>query len=142
MWTDWPLRGTDWLHKWYYLVQFAFWLQQIVVLHIEERRKDHYQMLAHHIITCSLMAGSYAYHLTRVGNVILCIMDFVDILLPVRYTADRVTFSFKLTYPSGGQNLEVSGIQYIMRLCVRYIPGIMGCAPPFCVQSRSLLGLG
>lgn len=110
MWAEWPLRDTDWLHKWYYLVQFAFWLQQIVVLHIEERRKDHYQMLAHHIITCSLMAASYAYHLTRVGNVILCMMDFVDILLPVRYTADRVTEIFNLTCLIGCQNLEVFGV--------------------------------
>lgn len=83
MWTAEPQRELDGLFKWYYLVQFAFWLQQIFVLNIEERRKDHYQMFAHHIITCALMLGSYTCHVTRVGNVILCIMDIVDILLPV-----------------------------------------------------------
>ncbi|TGZ76196.1 longevity assurance proteins LAG1/LAC1 [Ascodesmis nigricans] len=82
LWTDWPVRELGGLFKWYYLVQFAFWLQQIFVINIEERRKDHYQMLAHHFITCSLMACSYVYHMTRVGNIILIMMDFVDILLP------------------------------------------------------------
>ena len=83
MWTDWPLTETDGLFKWYYLVQLAFWLQQIFVLHIEERRKDHYQMLAHHLITSALITGSFQFHLMRVGNAILCAMDIVDILLPV-----------------------------------------------------------
>lgn len=83
MWTNWPLRDLGGTFKWYYLVQFAFWLQQIFVLNIEERRKDYYQMFAHHIITCTLMFTSYTYHMTRVGNVILCVMDVVDTLLPV-----------------------------------------------------------
>lgn len=83
MWTNWPIRKTDGLMKAYYLVQFAFWLQQIVVVNIEERRKDHWQMFTHHIVTCMLMFTSYAWNHTRVGNVILCLMDFVDILLAV-----------------------------------------------------------
>ena len=84
MWTDWPVFETTGLFKFYYLAQLAFWLQQIFVLHIEDRRKDHFQMFAHHIITSALIVGSYQFHLTRVGNTILCAMDVVDILLPVR----------------------------------------------------------
>ena len=83
MWTDWPVLEVSGLFKWYYLAQLAFWLQQIFVLHIEDRRKDHYQMFAHHIITSFLIVGSYIYHMMRAGNVILCTMDIVDILLPV-----------------------------------------------------------
>ena len=83
LWTDWPVTHTSGLMKWYYLAQFAFWLQQIFVLQIEERRKDHWQMFAHHIITCGLLAASYTHHMTRVGHVILCIMDVIDILLSV-----------------------------------------------------------
>lgn len=82
MWRDWPIREMDGLSKWYYLVQFAFWLQQIVVVNIEERRNDHWQMFSHHIITCTLIFCSYGYHQSRVGIVILCLMDIVDILLP------------------------------------------------------------
>ena len=82
MWRNWPIREMDGLSKWYYLVQFAFWLQQIVVVNIEERRNDHWQMFSHHIITCTLIFCSYGYHQSRVGIVILCLMDIVDILLP------------------------------------------------------------
>ena len=83
LWRNWPTREMDGLAKWYYLVQFAFWLQQIVVVNIEERRKDHWQMLTHHIITCALIFTSYGYHQTKVGNLYLCLMDFVDIVFAV-----------------------------------------------------------
>lgn len=71
------------LSKWYYLVQTAFWLQQIMVLNLEERRSDHQQMLTHHAVTVLLMSFSYVFNWTRVGNAVLCLMDFVDLLLPL-----------------------------------------------------------
>lgn len=83
LWTDFPTRTMTGLLKWYYLVQFAFWVQQIVVVNIEERRKDHWQMFTHHIVTCFLISMSYAYYQTKVGNAILCVMDVVDLFLPV-----------------------------------------------------------
>jgi acyl-CoA-dependent ceramide synthase len=82
LWQSWPTREMSGLAKWYYLVQFAFWLQQIVVVNIEKRRKDHVQMFTHHIITCALIFTSYGYHQTKVGNLILCLMDAVDIIFP------------------------------------------------------------
>lgn len=85
MWRNWPNREINGPLKWYYLVQFGFWLQQIVVVHIEERRRDYAQMFTHHIITCLLMFCSYGYHQTAVGNVILVLMDVVDLFLPVTY---------------------------------------------------------
>lgn len=83
LWLDFPVREVDGIVKYYYLVTFAFWLQQLVVINIEERRKDHLQMFTHHMITCALLFGSYCYHQTRVGNVILCLMDVVDLFLPL-----------------------------------------------------------
>jgi len=83
MWTHFPTREMDGLLKRYYLVQYAFWLQQILVVHIEERRKDHWQMFTHHLVTCTLLFASYAYYQTKVGNVILCLMDVVDLIFPV-----------------------------------------------------------
>ncbi|PNS17994.1 hypothetical protein CAC42_3953 [Sphaceloma murrayae] len=82
MWNKTPTSAMTGLFKWYYLAQFAFWLQQIVVVNIEDRRKDHWQMFTHHIITSLLMLMSYGYYQTNVGNVVLCIMDVVDIILP------------------------------------------------------------
>lgn len=81
LWKGWPHYKIPVLTKAYYLVQLACWFQQIYVLHVEERRKDHYQMFTHHIITCALITGSYYYYYTRVGHVILILMDVVDIQL-------------------------------------------------------------
>jgi very-long-chain ceramide synthase len=84
LWTNFPTLLIEPRMKWYYLVQFAFWIQQLFVLNIEEHRKDHWQMFTHHIFTSTLLVTSYGFYQLKVGNVILCIMDVVDILLPVR----------------------------------------------------------
>lgn len=84
IWSQWPARDVSGPMKWYLLVQLSFWVQQILVIHIEERRKDHYQMLIHHIITSTLLASAYIYAFYNVSNVVLCLMDIVDLLLPVR----------------------------------------------------------
>lgn len=93
LWTNWPNREMGGLAKWYILVQYAFWLQQILVIHIEQRRKDHWQMFTHHIVTTLLIFTSYGYHQTKVANVILCLMDVVDILLAVS-TSLQLLFPF------------------------------------------------
>ncbi|AMD20517.1 HDL227Cp [Eremothecium sinecaudum] len=77
----WPHDQMTGAFKLYNLIQMSSWIQQIVVLTIEERRKDYFQMLAHHLITIALTTGSYYYYFTRIGHVILILMDFVDILL-------------------------------------------------------------
>jgi hypothetical protein len=83
MFTDWPTRELPGLIKFYILGQWAFWLQQLIIVNIEERRKDHLQMVAHHLVTILLIYTSYTLHLTRVANVILVLMDVVDIFFPV-----------------------------------------------------------
>jgi acyl-CoA-dependent ceramide synthase len=83
IWADWPARGVSGLMKWYLLAQLAFWVQQIFVINIEERRKDHYQMLTHHFITSCLLTSAYVYGFYNVSNVVLNLMDIVDLLLPV-----------------------------------------------------------
>jgi len=74
------------------LAQLGFWIQQILVINIEERRKDHWQMFTHHIITNSLIYASYRYGYTRVGNLILLLMDVVDLFLPVSPIVTKSVF--------------------------------------------------
>ncbi|KAF5229569.1 hypothetical protein FANTH_14139 [Fusarium anthophilum] len=83
MWTNWPNREISGLMKIYMLAQLAFWLQQMIVINIEKRRKDHWQMLSHHIVTIALVYCSYRYGLTRVGNVVLILMDFNDLVFSI-----------------------------------------------------------
>lgn len=81
LWIGWPHYKMHVGLKAYYLVQLACWISQIYVLNVEERRKDHVQMFTHHIVTCFLVTGSYYYYYTRVGHVILILMDVVDAML-------------------------------------------------------------
>ncbi|KAJ2308348.1 Sphingosine N-acyltransferase lag1 [Coemansia sp. RSA 2706] len=82
-WIDYPEghRQLTLLMKSYYLVQIGFWFQQIFVLMIEERRKDFVVMCTHHFVTCNLLGWSMYMNYTRIGNAILCCMDFSDIFL-------------------------------------------------------------
>lgn len=83
LWTNWPDRELTGLMKTYILVQWSFWVQQLLVIHLEDRRKDHWQMLTHHFVTISLVAASYYNHMTRVGHLILVLMDVVDLFFPL-----------------------------------------------------------
>ncbi|PPQ79540.1 hypothetical protein CVT25_003422 [Psilocybe cyanescens] len=69
--------------KIYYLTQNAFYLHQMLVINAEARRKDHIQMMSHHVITVFLMLTSYFSNFTRVGCAIMVLMDCCDIFLPL-----------------------------------------------------------
>jgi very-long-chain ceramide synthase len=60
-------------------------MQQLFVVNVEEKRSDHWQMFTHHVFTCALLFTSYGFYQTKVGNIILCLMDVCDILLPVSF---------------------------------------------------------
>lgn len=79
--------------KLYYLTQTAFYIHQVLILNAEARRKDHIQMITHHVITIFLMATSYFSNFTRVGCLIMVLMDWCDIFLPVRSHHNQVLCS-------------------------------------------------
>ncbi|KAF8974303.1 TLC domain-containing protein [Flammula alnicola] len=83
LWREYPHIPIAAPVKFYYLTQNAFYLHQILILNAEARRKDHVQMMAHHVITVILMLASYFNHFTRVGCVIMVLMDCCDIFLPL-----------------------------------------------------------
>ncbi|KAF9957357.1 sphingosine N-acyltransferase lag1 [Mortierella alpina] len=82
-WIGYPHYKLTGAFKAYYLVQFGFWLQQIYVVNTDMKRKDYMAMLIHHFITCALIGGSYVFHLTRIGNAILVVMDVSDVFLAI-----------------------------------------------------------
>jgi acyl-CoA-dependent ceramide synthase len=64
-------------------MQISLYLHLVLLLNAEAPRKDHWQMMAHHIVTIVLITASYAYNFTRVGCLIMVLMDWCDIFLPV-----------------------------------------------------------
>ncbi|KAI0538598.1 longevity-assurance protein [Xylaria digitata] len=83
LWTDWPQREMEGLTKGYMLAQLAYWTQQVLVVNLEARRDDYWQMIAHHGATISLIASAYAYHYTRVSNLIFVLMDIIELIFPL-----------------------------------------------------------
>lgn len=73
--------------KCYYLFQAAYWAQQMIVLLLaqEKPRKDFKELVAHHIITISLIYLSYAFHFTYMGLAVYTTHDISDFFLAVRF---------------------------------------------------------
>jgi len=73
--------------KFYYLVQSAYWLQQILVLAmgLEKPRKDYNELVTHHLLTVALIAGSYCFHLTYAGLAVFVTHDISDFFLAVSH---------------------------------------------------------
>jgi acyl-CoA-dependent ceramide synthase len=85
MYEGFPHRTHDALFKAYYLLQAAYWAQQMVVmlLMLEKPRKDFKELIAHHIITLSLIWLSYKFHFTRMGLLVYITHDVSDFFLAV-----------------------------------------------------------
>ena len=91
-----PHRSHDALFKAYYLLQASYWMQQMIVLllMLEKPRKDFKELVAHHIITLSLIFLSYRFHFTHIGLAVYITHDLSDFFLAVRTTHLPL-----LTYP-------------------------------------------
>lgn len=83
VWTGYPHIPLAGPLKFYYLTQTAFYMHQMLILNAEARRKDHWQMMTHHVVSVVLMVCSYFGNYTRVGVLIMMLMDITDIFLPV-----------------------------------------------------------
>ncbi|RYC66149.1 hypothetical protein CHU98_g55 [Xylaria longipes] len=82
LWKDWPERELTGLMKGYVLAQLAYWTQQLLVVNLEARRHDYWQMIAHHFATITLIAAAHVYHYTRVSNLIFVLMDIIELIFP------------------------------------------------------------
>ncbi|KAI5926542.1 TLC domain-containing protein [Camillea tinctor] len=83
MYEDYPHRTHEALVKFYYLFQAAYWAQQALVmaLGMEKPRKDFRELLAHHVVTISLIAFSYRCHFTYIGFAVFLTHDISDLFL-------------------------------------------------------------
>ena len=69
MYEGFPHRTHEAAFKAYYLLQASYWAQQAVVLllMLEKPRKDFKELVAHHVITLSLIWLSYRFHFCYMG---------------------------------------------------------------------------
>jgi acyl-CoA-dependent ceramide synthase len=85
MYEGFPHRSHEALFKAYYLLQASYWAQQMIVLllMLEKPRKDFKELVAHHIITLTLIWLSYRFHFTHMGIAVYITHDISDFLLAV-----------------------------------------------------------
>ncbi|KAI1169992.1 TLC domain-containing protein [Nemania sp. FL0916] len=83
MYAAYPHQTLSMLAKAYYLLQAAFWAQQVLVmaLGLERRRKDFRELVLHHVVTVVLIALSYRFHFTVMGVVVFVTHDISDFFL-------------------------------------------------------------
>ncbi|KAA1466431.1 longevity assurance proteins LAG1/LAC1 [Dentipellis sp. KUC8613] len=82
-WIDYPHWQMKPELKRYYLMQAAYWCQQLIVLilKLEKPRKDYNELVAHHFVTLWLVGWSYGINLTYIGNAVYMSMDIPDTFL-------------------------------------------------------------
>ncbi|TDL29583.1 longevity assurance proteins LAG1/LAC1 [Rickenella mellea] len=110
-WIGYPHWDMKPLLKRYYLMQGAYWLQQLIVLalRLEKPRKDFKELVLHHIVTLYLIGWSYGISMTLIGNAVYASMDIPDAFLAfsklcnylqweVTKTVSFVIFVFVWTY--------------------------------------------
>jgi len=80
---DYPYWRITGFMKTFYLLQFAYWLQQflILILGLEKPRKDFKELVIHHIVTLWLVGWSYLINFSPIGNAVFITMDVSDIFL-------------------------------------------------------------
>ena len=85
MYENFPHKTHEAVFKFYYLFQAAYWAQQAIVLllGLEKRRKDFRELVAHHIVSLSLIGLSYRFHFTYMGLAVYITHDISDVFLAV-----------------------------------------------------------
>ncbi|KAI1100463.1 longevity assurance proteins LAG1/LAC1 [Jackrogersella minutella] len=85
MYESFPHMTHDAQVKFYYLLQAAFWTQQalVMLLGMEEKRRDYQELVAHHIVTIALIGLSYRFHFTYMGIAIYVTHDISDFFLAI-----------------------------------------------------------
>jgi len=83
MYEGFPHRTHEAVVKAYYLLQASYWAQQAIVLllMLEKPRKDFKELVAHHVITVSLIWLSYRFHFTYMGIAVYITHDVSDFFL-------------------------------------------------------------
>lgn len=83
MYAGFPHKTHEAVVKFYYLFQAAYWSQQAIVmlLGMEEPRKDFKELIGHHIVSLALIALSYRFHFTYMGLAVYLTHDISDFFL-------------------------------------------------------------
>ncbi|KAH8807359.1 TLC domain-containing protein [Xylogone sp. PMI_703] len=92
MYEGFPHRTHEAVFKFYYLFQAAYWAQQgiVILAGMEKPRKDFKELVAHHIVTLTLIGLSYRFHFTYMGIAVYLTHDISDFFLAVSKSCNYI----------------------------------------------------
>ncbi|XP_023341568.1 ceramide synthase 6 isoform X2 [Eurytemora carolleeae] len=77
-WHGYPYHPIDLKIWWYYMLELSLYWCLFFTQFSDLKRKDFWQMLAHHVATLFLLMFSWTNHMHRMGSFVLFIHDFSD----------------------------------------------------------------
>ena len=80
-WRGWPLHEvSDGMYS-LYVLYVGFYVHQIIFLFLDIKSSDFEAMLVHHLITLTIVLGSWFGNFTRIGSFVMLLHDFSDVFL-------------------------------------------------------------
>ncbi|KAK5638662.1 hypothetical protein RI129_012957 [Pyrocoelia pectoralis] len=80
-WYGYPRHNIDDVIWWYYIIITSFYLSLFISQFFDTKRKDFWQMFAHHVSTIALLTFCWVLNLHRIGSVVLLLHISADIFL-------------------------------------------------------------
>lgn len=127
LWSGWPHTYANEAVKMYFQMEMGAYLHQL--MWTEVSRSDSTEMIIHHVVTITLLFGSYFYNFTKMGSVIILIHDFSDIFLEAAKIASYVQKGRNLAWMASICDVlfAIFGISFFLARLVVY--------PRYCVYS-------
>lgn len=84
-WIGYPNHPLTLKLKYYYLLQFSYYVEQFLVLLVYHgyRKSDYVELFIHHLVTLTLLLFSYLLNFHRIGLVVLVLHDVSDVFLHI-----------------------------------------------------------
>jgi len=81
-WTDnWPFQAVPAEIRRFYLTAMGHHLSEVAMLLLEVRHPDFWEMLLHHIVSCTLVCFSYILNYVRLGSLVLLLHGATDVFI-------------------------------------------------------------
>lgn len=83
LWQDFPFHSIEPKHNIFYMIQLGFYGSLFITLFLDVKRKDFKEQIAHHIVTISLITGSFVASFWRIGILLMMLYDPVDWIIEI-----------------------------------------------------------
>eukprot|EP00435_Cladocopium_sp_Y103_P003129 s62_g1.t1 len=80
-WTNYPFQEVSADLRRFYLTAVGYHCSEVVLLLLEVRHPDFWEMMLHHLVTCCLVLFSFGLNYLRVGSLVLLLHGITDIFI-------------------------------------------------------------